>query len=442
MRWFVVAILMIRSTFSIGQSSREIPQIGKALPEFRLENVRYYDHSVATNECFRGKWLFLHFWSLGCSSAVKSLDLADAIQKEFRDDIQVLLVGHLYGEMNERGIEIVFERKRNTGDYDLPIAYDTVLYDDWALGGVPAIYIVDPKGILKYVTSGSDLTLEKVKEIIEGRDVSLRPMDMNYTDTSGNGIFKEVVKDEDILYASVLTRWRGEYPSLGYEMDRFVRLPTKYKNEGWSLAFASLIRLYQYAYYGQGWFFMADTAYYGKVFELPILDLSDKTPFIDHDFATGRGYYNYYLKLPPNKVDKSKMMKEMQLMLNVNFGYDAKIETHDMPVWRLERSNDSYLGLRTKGGEPKFFGINSVAGVKVQNYPMRDFLRLISANLPNEDKIPFLDYTHIGFRVDANIQADMTNFGSVQKALSRYGLKLVRGKKRMNVLVIRDADLR
>lgn len=76
------------------------------------------------------------------------------------------------------------------------------------------------------------------------------------------------------------------------------------------------------------------------------------TPFTDLDFETGKGYYNYFLKLPVGKVTKENMMQE-QTMLKQNFGYNAKIETRQMPVWKLEASSKAFKILKTKGAKLK-----------------------------------------------------------------------------------------
>lgn len=137
-------------------------------------------------------------------------------------------------------------------------------------------------------------------------------------------------------------------------------------------------------------------------------------------------------------ISKERMMHEMQETLRQNFGYKAEVENRELPVWRLVAGPKALKALKTKGGVRKFFGLHPVAGVKVQNYPINDFFRLVTANLPNDDRIPYLNSTGIDFCVDANIQTDMTDFTSVQNALNQYGLSLVKGTADMKVLVIRD----
>lgn len=428
--------VILIALFSVGHALRcqpceHGPRIGGKLPDFTLNNVHYFKHRTVTNESFKGKWLMLHFWSLGCASAVSSLDKMHAIQSRFSDKLQVQLVGYNGGSENEL-IEVVFKRKKKTNKYQLPVAYDSLLYEQWSLKGVPVTYIVDPDGVLRFITPASDLTIAKVADLLDNKKVSIRPLCFQYADDENY---------DNLVYASVLSRWRGQYPDLGYELDRFEGLPDRVKAKGWRVVFASLTRLYQYAYYGRGWFFPSDTAYYGSVFELPIIEVSDKAPFTSKDFNSGAGYYNYYLKLPIDSLTQERIMRELQKALDMTFKYSAFLEARSMPVWWLQVCSEKVAKkLRTKGGEPEFIGGRSIGGVTVRNYSVRDFLRLVTANLPNDERIPFLDGTGISFRIDADIQTDMTDFRSVQSALRRCGLELVKGEKEMTVLVIRNRD--
>jgi hypothetical protein len=401
------------------------------LSHFALNDVRYFKDRIVSNESFKGKWLMLHFWSLGCSSAIASLDKMNSFQSQFGDKLQVMLVGYNGGALN-KGIEIVFDRKRKTNNYKLPIAFDSLLYVEWSLNGVPVTYIVDPDGILRHITPGSDLTSQKVADLIDNEAVSIMPLCFQYSDDDTY---------DSAVYACILSRWGGQYPQLGYELDRFEKLPESHKALGWQVTFASLTRLYQYAYFGRGWFFPSDTAYYGKVYETPIIEVSDKTPFTLMDFNSGEGFYNVYVKLPVDNLTKKRIMSELQRVLRATFNYDATLEIRSMPVWRLQvQSRRAVEKLRTRGGKPELVGNEAITGVTVRNYSVSDFLRLVTTNLPNDERIPFLDDTGIDFRIDATVQTDMTDLRSVQAALRSCGFDLVKGEKDMTVLVIRDGN--
>lgn len=435
MRILYSVMLALYSFQAAGQAVNEVPQVGKPLPDLVLIDVRHSQHKAVTNRTFEGNWTLLYLWSLGCPTSVKDILRMDSIQKEV-GHVQVFLIGNTKHRFND-GIEDVFERLRHTHRINLPVAFDSILFDKWNIFAVPYVFAVDPKGIVRHVTTGFDMTIDKVMAMVRGEAVRFHPVEPDYNETSNFALLKDSVLHKKLHYASVLTRWNGERPEIGYEIDRFVRLPKKYQEEGWSVSKMSLERLYLYAYVGRALWSPYDTSFYGKVFTKPIIEVENNGPF-EHNAFTGVGMYNYYLKMPLNRITLESMKGELQEILSLNFGYDARMETRLMPVWKLIASEAALKKLRSRGGKPVFLGDNPIAGVAVRNYPVEKFLFLVTTNLPNHENLPYVDSTGIEDGIDCNIKTDMTDFDSVQNALLRYGLRLVRGVKEMKVVVITD----
>lgn len=405
------------------------------MPSFTLRNVKYFEQSQVTLESFKGKWLFVYFWGLGCHGSVNSLRDIDQIQKDFRSQIQVLTIGIKRGEYNI-GIEKVFDRLKKRHQFIIPVAYDTILADFFHIPYIPYIIIVNPGGIIHSITSGADLTSNKVSDLINGKTVSFHDAHPNYKSTSGFGVFDDELRRENLLVCSVLTKWEGEKPSGGTILDAYDK---GYQSCEWFVAMQPLSDLYFYAYFGRNYFFYDDTAFYGKVFALPIVETENKELFqYNYSDQLGRGTYNYYLKMPKEQFTKQKVMKELQRCLDLTFGYEVIIETREMPVWKLSAGPKAPKKLKSKGGKPEFLGRNALAGVTVRNYPIRRFLLLVTSSIPNPDRLAYIDTTGIDFGIDATIETDMTDFNSIQKALETYDLKLTKSTKTMNVMVIKD----
>src|SRR5687768_11904824 len=85
------------------------PEIGKPLPDFKLENVTHYKKKKASLNDFKGKWLFLDFWFTGCSACIKSLPKVNAIQNELKDQLTWVMIGENDRKHN-KGIEVLYER--------------------------------------------------------------------------------------------------------------------------------------------------------------------------------------------------------------------------------------------------------------------------------------------------------------------------------------------
>ena len=412
------------------------PEVGKRMPDFSFSNVKNYNRNRVSLDDFKGKWLFIDFWKLSCSACIGSFPKLNELQKQFPEKVQFLLVG-LNNQRNGKGIEKLFDRVSKNRNLKITAAFDSVLFRDWDIGSVPHIYIIDPEGILRFITGGRDLTSGKVRILLEGKEVSFYPKgaDDSRPDFDVTGIFGS----EQILGISILTRWNGEQQHSGYNIDRFEKFPRKEWGKGWSVTMATLFELYNYAYWGRNFWLPSDTAFYGKIWAFPILELRDSSLFnFDYKDDVGKGTYNYSLKIPDERVSLKAITNEMQRSLEYVFGYKPSIENREMPVWKLIAKRGAELKLRTKGGSPFFSGGNVVAGFTIRNHSMDEFLALATCNLPNEQRLAFINETGIPGNVDIRIDTDMTNYQDVREALQQYGMDLVKGKKEMKVLVLKN----
>ena len=431
---FVLAVfiaLFLTQIACCGQHSNAKPEIGKSMPRYLLSNVHHLDAKTVDNDTFQGKWLILYFWSLGCKGSVQALEQMDVIQRSFPEDIQVVAIGQSSGEINS-GIDVVFDRLKGNRGYIIPTAYDSVLIHKWDIETVPHIYIIDQRGILRYITNGSDMTIRKIQSLLDGESVTFEPKtgEGDWRSTSGKNILNNEIPLSRMPYVAVLTEWAGEKPLLGFEFDRYASLPDQYHREGWTITKASLKVLYAYGYFGRAYWIARDTTFYGKVWHEPILDVHDPLPFLKD--------YNCYIKLPMGKNDLENMERTLQQTLEMAFGYHVSLEVREFPVWKLVAKPGAKEKLRSKGGQPRFEGHHPILGVAVRNYSTKDFLRLVTSSISHAEDLVFLDETNIEFGIDVAVETDMTDLFCIRQSLRDYGLDLVRETKPMQVLVIRD----
>jgi len=203
----------------------------------------------------------------------------------------------------------------------------------------------------------------------------------------------------------------------------------------------SLADLYKNAFLGISYWMWYDSTLYGKVWANPVLELRDTSAFvIVLEPSNYKGLYNYTLKLPDAMISRERIMSELQRSLELVFGYKVSIEKREMPVWRLTAKPGTGFKLRTRGGA-RFLSKGTIrAGFTVRNYDMPEFIALASDNLPNKERLAFIDETGIEGNIDITLDTDMTCLECVRKELQKHGMDLVKGKKEMKVLVIRDND--
>lgn len=424
------------------------PKIGKPCPEFVLKDVQYFAKKQVSLNDFQGKPLILDFFAVGCTSCFTSFPKINELQHQFNDKLQIILVGK-----EHRFIRSSYERFREKYELKLPVVYDTIVFNQFKISGVPHVVWIDKNGIVKAVTSSSDVNKKNLELFIDGKDFQFedysydaskdRWSKFDYTKgflINGNG-----GNDEYFIQRSLLAKWEKGMPAfVATNIDRYVSAGLDLQVLG-----LPLTDLYRLAYFGEpsDWFTW-DTLLYAKYHYSPILEVKDPAVFKPDKWADAEKF-SYSQILPPEKRTATHMMEVMQRDLKNFFGYDVSIETRKMPYLKLVATDEAKIKLKTRGG--KTDASNSVAGVNFTNVPVSGtivkdggylvtLVHVISYNayLVSKD-LPLIDETGIKGNIDISFEAVMTDWEDIKKALQKQGLDLVKGEKDMKVIVIRDA---
>lgn len=431
MRTSAVVICFIIIPFIAAAQAAVRPEEGRAMPDFQLDNITHYSKKKASLKDFGGKWLVLDFWFTGCTTCIESFPKINSFQNKFHDQVQFVMIGKNDRKYN-KGIEKLYEKFRVRQDLIMASAYDSILFERWAINATPHVIIVDPDGIVKAITDGRDMTMEKMQQLIDGEKVTF------FSNERLKKFNLENAADK-VIYNSLLTKWNGETQYSYTDL----RTEIKYiKDVGLKKTMVPLHWLYNYAYMGVTVWDSPTDSLYGKVYPYPLLEVKDSSLFqYDYNNDVGKGTYSYHLKVPASKVTLFYIMQIMQQDLKNVFGYDVVIETREMPVWKLVATPNAQTKLKTKGGKPYYDdGGNSsggAAGFALTNLPVQSLLDGVMHYI-GMGAAPYFDETGITTNIDITIDALLTSWQEVIKALQKNGLDLVAGKKRMKVLIIRD----
>jgi len=439
-RFATIVILYVFVAPCLGQSKtpgspdNSRPEVGKPIPEFVFHDVRYCKFSHVTNNTFLGKWLILDFWFSGCVTCIKSMPKTNDLQTRFGEQVQFLLVGvnetrYSYG----RGIEVLYEKLRTKQNLQLAIAYDSITKMKWDIWEMPHLIIVDPEGIVRAVTTGLDLNEDKLRALIEGRVTRLAPKGEDLIPFDPLN-----VNQNSLFYRSLLTKWQAEKQYTPTVRDNI----TYAKTPGMRTSRVPLYALYNLAFIGD-WGWMRRDSLYSEYYPLPVLELEDSTQFT-YDFATGLGLYNYDLLIPPSRKTLYNVMENMQADLKHAFGYDVSIEQRWMPVWDLVATDQARLALRTKGGKSYFSdrgGSGGAGGFVLINGTIEILMDLVTRYTATNADVYF-NLTGIDYNIDIEMDCLMSDAQQVSQTLRRNGLDLVRSKRLMKVVAIRDGAAR
>lgn len=410
-------------------TGNEYPTVGQPCPDFTLSNVENYSKNTLSLKDVKGKWLILDFWSQSCKVCIASFPKVNRLQQQFKDEVQFVLVGNSSKKYNA-GIIDLYDRISVKQNLDLAISFDSLLFDRFGVSVTPYIIIIDPNGIVRALTYTDDINEKTIGALLAGDPVNFNhnPNPIEKAELNVQTAFPPQYyppNDPGLVHYSFLSKWNDRTPVAIYtKIDRNI-------NSGWFRGTAmSLNRLYLIAYLGtSGW--SDKDSLYAKFWSKPILELADTSLFFE-EFSTKKGLYTYCLAINKEKANQSSLQRAMQADLYKLLGYHVKIEDRKMPCWFLVRTSDKPP--LTKGEAEKRFA--DAAGGRFSNIPIHRLLGSIWSF--HQGQSIFIDHTEITGNVDINLEANMFDLEQINQSLQSQGLKLIKGVKKMKVLVIRD----
>lgn len=458
----LLSMAMLIRLVSLAQEERAALEKDKRMPEFTLKNLMYYKRSELSNTDLLGKYTIIDFWTTGCPACISSFRKFDALRRKLGDSIQFILIGKDYlNKQTVNGAKITFQKYKEKWKFDLPVAFDAEKFDRFGVPFVPYCIWIDQDGIIREITTTTDVTESNVRSFISGKAMKIsmqvdkevagpsmpfdydRPLLIN-----GNGGY-----DSAFLFRSLLSRWNKESPP--YLQPFITSMNTSSKGVPYwagveknrvQMNGVSIKQLIELAYgdtvnHSPGWLegrdeesihFNAQSSY-GKYWMEPILQVADTLPFTI-DWATGKNAYSYSLIIPERKASALLLRQAMQDDVEKYFGYDVSVEERSMPCWNLYATVSARTLLRSKS--EKTIKINRPAEMLLSNVPIYQLIRSIYEY--NTSQPPIIDQTGIGYRIDINLRVPLMDFDEVRNALAKNGLRLEKGAKTMKVIVVRD----
>ncbi|MCX2429901.1 TlpA family protein disulfide reductase [Pedobacter sp. GR22-10] len=159
------------------QTETELPTVGKAMPDFQLNDVHYYGKKKVFLRDFKGQWLILDFWNQYCGVCLSSQPRINVLQSKFKGRVQFLLVGYTGSQYkhgsNNKSIRKLYERNRKDNNLNLVIAYDSLLMHRYEIKPTPYMIIIDPDGVVRGITT--HVTESELQDLISGKPVKLVP---------------------------------------------------------------------------------------------------------------------------------------------------------------------------------------------------------------------------------------------------------------------------
>lgn len=200
-------------------------QVGDTMPDIPLGKVmNNYTGKTRFSE-FKGKLLILDVWSTRCSICIASFPHMEKLQQEFGDAIQIILLN------NYETKEKIIERQKEI-NFKLPnlpcIVADRLYTSEEDVTNAPLYRLfpvrenphhiwIDAKGIIRLRGSGWNTYPEKIREILEGKDVASQNSSSTLASLGKEPYYKQLsnLKSTPLAYGSFITPYNNELTRMG-----------------------------------------------------------------------------------------------------------------------------------------------------------------------------------------------------------------------------------
>lgn len=424
-----LAIFFLSNHCDLYAGNHKVPEVGKPCPDFTLTNLVNSKQSSISLKDFKGKWLMIDIWDLNCASCIGKFPLVSRLQQHFSSQLSVLLIG-INESLYSKDIKNVYLKLQKRLNLSLLTAFDTVVSTQWGVYSVPYIVMVNPEGIVYAITNGLDMDSFKIQQLVDGKKPEFRSMERKiaFDEQKPLLINNNGGPDTAFLYRSILTRYVDE----DYYTPDDVNFYFEKNKAGFQITGAKLYRLYYFAFVGKWLWGLNKDSLFETVSTKLELNVKDSSLFEDVESLKNR--FNYNLYLPPGRKDAHTIMQVLQRELKNCFGYDASLETRAVPCWTLVFRKDTTVSLRSSGiGKEQTF---TPTEIRLKNGTINQVIAVIAGY--NQGETPFIDETGIDYPIDIDVEALWSDLPEVQRSLHKNGLELIKKKRPMKVIVIRD----
>jgi len=420
---FPLTIALMLWCLSALWAQKSVP-IGDPVPNLSFETVLYHSSSTARLSDFKGKLIILDFWATWCASCLHAFPKMDSLQNIFKDQLKIILVNCKSTNDDLERVQAFFTRWQSRTGKPLSlttIVSDTITEKLFPHQVIPHYVWIDKNGKVLAITSSEEVTADNIRSVIAGGHPAIT---MKKDQDQGRPLFSS----EDLPlsglkgYSVLVKGWFEGLPSGSKIREREGVVC------GRAMTNTSLLDMYR-TIAGE-----IDPSAGSKRF---MVFTDDSSGLFAPDGGTEPrdSWYKdhaFSLDVIVPIENASHLYERMLSVLNESSGYSGKFEKRKMKCWRLIA--DSTGQLKTAGGKP----MNRLWDKEKPSLTSSN-LSVLANYLNNLPAVKELVVNGTGFTANVDLQFDgpFSDWSSIRKNLSRYGLRLQREERVIKVFVIR-----
>lgn len=228
MKSFFLAVgLLLHLVIANCQSSGDRIEIGDDVSKMTFPRVIGYPTNTISISDFKGKVLILDFWSTWCAPCFKQFGPTIDLQNKYKSDVVILSV-NCYINDNEAVVRKAVGRweKGQNRKFTLPIAlYDSANLRRLMPTGVPHYMWIDREGIFRGAGRDDSFTEQIIQSAIAGDFTGIRQSRRVFFNTNSHLLAENSFPVDSILYSSMLGGYNRDIPGIiGPQYDSAGRL--------------------------------------------------------------------------------------------------------------------------------------------------------------------------------------------------------------------------
>ena len=394
-------------------------QIGNKISNFEVKNILNYKSTEARLTDFTdGKALLIDFWTSTCASCIESFLKLDSIQKEFKDDLNILLVTY---EPKEKVLK-TFKAIKRIGHVKLPsVVSDTLLHLIFPHISAPHEIWIDKKGELKAVTDHTQINRKNIHSLVRGEVLNLPLKKDNFEFSYDLPSISTLNREKTIKYTFFSDYQQGISSSSGFYID---------PDNGFLIANntnVSFQTLYVQAYNQWG----NNFNYSRLIIDQDVIERLDKVEHLRNSFCYEKWWRD---------TSKIKARREMQNELDLLFSVKSYTEKRKMPC----------IVLKETGIQKRYKSIENPIRTAAYNNGDTLFLDNVELKYPIKNIInygrhawspyQFIDETGHKGRMSVRLPKTFNGITQLNQFLRDVDLKVIVEDRLLDVIVIKEME--
>lgn len=459
--WAFACSLILPVLSKAQDKTVNFPKVGEKIRDYEFTDLVNYSDKTLKISDFKGQWLVIDFWSRWCTGCIASFPKIENMHREFSEKAKILMVGLYHNRDKNRSAEkltkFIFSSRAKNYSLTFTNAFDDLSGEVFDIGAVPAIFIINPDGIIVSKTIKIDSSL--LASLMEGKQLNGYPKSISANEPvqkSYNpalpllttGKMSNGGTDTSFLARSVFSNWNSEMPEYSIKGFEDVAVVNGIPRTGFAeMSGLSLSSMFRIAYMGKDGYGFQDTLY-STLSNKIIYEVGTKGDNVDK-LKGGFATYAYSLTIPCDTFKPEITKKILLEDLHRYLGITSKIELRKLEAYNLVVTDkNKVLKLRTEGGEREYRSYTDRTGFKMVNYSINDFIKfsnihsglIVQYNFREEDVPAIIDKTGLNFNIDFNFMADYTDWQEVLNILRQNGLDLVIGEIKKHCVVVQNSN--